>query len=264
MDKRPLQELCDQRGVTRRSIETLLNLLVPPENAIRIRNIEYYINALTHRSALKEYTARKGSNERLEYMGDAVIQLIVTEILYDKYPEEDEGFLTRVRTKLVRGASLSDWARHHDLGNLILMNSKALEKGWCGNEKILENTFEALVGALYKDIGQTACKTFIHSIIDGLTDFDEAIRDDNYKDILMRRMQLVHSDMVTNGVNKTRYGNEIMPLYTVVDTTGDDHQKTFHVVVSIEGVPYGSGAAKQKRQAEQMAAQEALGKLSNA
>lgn len=258
MEKRPLSELCVERGVNRKSMENVLNKFQNGTERIRIRNLDHYVNALTHRSALKEFVTPKGSNERLELLGDSVINLVVTDLLYTKYPNEDEGFLTRVRTKLVRGSSLCKWAHEHGIESLMLMNSKALEQNWCANAKKLEDTFEAIVGALFIDIGMPACKMFLLPIIEKLVDFDEAVKDNNYKDILMRRMQTVHSEMVAANINRTQYGTDIMPHYSVVKTTGEDHQKVFHVAVSVEGTVLGVGHATQKRQAEQIAAKEAL------
>lgn len=261
MDKRPLDDLCEARGVTRTTIEDMINKLRLPHERIRIRNVNHYVNSLTHRSALKEYVSAKGSNERLELIGDSVINLIVTDLLYRMYPREDEGFLTRVRTKLVRGKSLCEWAKVHEMDKLLLMNSKALDQSWNTNTKKLEDTFEAVVGALYVDMGIGACRSFLENIIEKTTNFDEAIQDDNYKDMLMRKMQTVHSEMVAANMQCSQYGVDIMPQYTVVDTSGEDHRKVFHVQVAIEGKVLGYGSAMQKRQAEQMAAKEALGAI---
>lgn len=258
MERRALLDLCAERGVTRKSIEKLLNKYQPPDEHIRIRNLDHYINALTHRSTLKEFVCPKGSNERMELLGDSIINFIVTDMLYKRFPHQDEGFLTRVRTKLVRGSSLHDWAVKHNLEELILMNSKALEQNWNTNAKKLEDTFEAIVGALYLDIGMSGCKAFLLRIINDVVDFDEAVKDNNYKDILMRRMQMVHSEMVNSNINKTQYGTDIMPQYSVIDTFGEDHQKIFKVAVSIDGKVLGTGQATQKRQAEQHAAYQAL------
>lgn len=258
MDRRPVEELCRMRGVHRQSIEDMLNSMREESERIRIRNLSHYVNSLTHRSALREFTSVKGSNERLELLGDCVLNLIVTDLLYRMYPREDEGFLTRVRTKLVRGQSLCTWAKLHNMDTMILMNTKALDNSWNTNTKKLEDTFEAVLGALYLDIGMATCRDFVENIIRKTTNFDEIILDDNYKDILMRKMQTIHSDMVANNMHKSQYGTEIMPLYTIVDTSGEDHQKVFHVQVSIEGRVLGSGSANQKRQAEQLAAKQAL------
>lgn len=260
-EKRPLEDLCAMRGVNRETIERMINALRKADECFRVRNLSLYTNALTHRSSLKEFHAPRGSNERLELMGDSVINLVVTDLLYRMFPKEDEGFLTRVRTKLVRGESLCGWARLHRMDELIMMNSKALEQGWYNNPKKLEDTFEAIVGAMYLDMGMNACKSFIENIVDKHVDFETVVQDDNYKDRLTRKMQCVHSDMVANNMNRTQYGEDIMPVYSVVGTSGNDHQKIFHVQVAIEGNVLGHGSAPQKRQAEQLAAQEALGKI---
>lgn len=263
--KKPLAELCKQRNLSRHTIEQALNfyiakdLKLEPEftEPIRIRNIDLFIQAFTHKSTLREYEVPKGHNERLEFLGDSVLSLVVTKFLYDRYPNENEGFLTRVRTKLVRSSSLCQWAKEMGLQDLMLMSSKALEQNWNCNPKKLEDVFEALVGALFLDQNVAACKRLLYPILDA-SNFNDVETDNNYKDRLLRKMQSVHSWAVTNNLNVYQYGEDLLPQYNLVGTNGADHCRTFKISVSVAGITLGFGENLKKRESEQQAAKMAL------
>ena len=157
---------------------------------------------------------------------------------------KQEGFLTKARTKLVRGNTLASLARKLQLDRWVLMDDKGMRNGWNSNDKVLEDTFEALVGAIYMDIGLLHAKKFILNIYNDpkLVDTDSIMIDDNYKDQLMRYCQTNKFDL---------------PLYPI-----DSHQNgVFNISVIVNGVILGSGTAKNKKQAEQHAAFEATKKL---
>jgi ribonuclease-3 len=224
---------------------------------IRIRNLDLYVQALTHKSTVREYDIPKGHNERLEFLGDVVLSMIVTKFLYDKYADENEGFLTRIWTKLVRSSSLCKWALQMGLDSLILMSSKALDQGWNQNPKKLEDVFEALIGALFEDQNIAACKRLLYPILEA-SDFTDVEQDNNYKDCLLRKMQSVHSWVVSQQLNTSQYGQDLLPVYHLVSTAGPDHKKVFMILVSVAGIHLDRGEHIKKRESEQLAAKVAL------
>ena len=219
---------------TREEIEKMLD--------IRIRNLSLYQEALLHKSAVKLYDAPK-SNERLEFIGDSVLNLIIARLLYDKYPSENEGFMTKLRTRIVSGQCLSEIARLMELHNHVRMNEKALKQGWNKNNRILEDVFEAIIGAVYLDLGLEMATTYVQSKLTKYVDFNDVLKDSNYKDILMRY---------------TQNSNLKLPLYAVTNENGPNHNKQFIVNVYINENGIGEGIAKNKKQAEQLAAKNAL------
>jgi ribonuclease-3 len=209
----------------------------------KVNNLAIYQKAFTHKSALKRYTLTE-SFETLEFMGDSVLGFLVTKLLFDKYEEKQEGFLTKARTKLVRGNMLANIARRLELDKWILMDEKGIRNGWNHNEKVLEDAFEALIGAIYLDLGLLHTKKFVLGIFSDETyvNMDCIMIDDNYKDRLMRYCQ----------ANKLS-----LPEYPILSHING----TFTVSVSINGAVLGQGSAKTKKQSEQFAALEALTQL---
>lgn len=199
----------------------------------KIQTLETYQNAFTHRSALKQYSV-KSSYETLEFLGDAVLSFVITKHLYDTYSEEHEGFLTKARTKIVRGKTLAVISQRLGLGEFILMDDKGIRNNWNKNPKILEDVLEALIGAIYIDLGILHAKQFImRTILSEPID----LKDDNYKDILMRWCQA------------QRYQ---LPIYTV--RSFENH--TFVIDMFIQGQYVSSGFGTTKKQAEQDAAEK--------
>jgi ribonuclease-3 len=179
---------------------------------------------------LKQY-AVKSSYETLEFLGDSVLGFVITKMLFDKYENEHEGFLTKARTKLVRGRTLADIATKLELSNFILMDDKGMRNQWFKNPKILEDVLEAFIGAIYLDIGVCQVKKFVAKHFE-MTNFE----DDNYKDIVMRWCQ---SKKVS------------LPEYRVVS-----HDRgVFIVNLYIDGVHMSYGTARTKKEAEQIAAE---------
>jgi len=229
--------------------EEQIQLIEPPEldsNEIdklvgtKVKDISLYLRAFTHKSALKKYTLTE-SFETLEFMGDSVLGFIITKMLFDRYEVEQEGFLTKARTKLVRGATLAHVARHLNLDRWVLMDDKGSRNGWMSNDKILEDVFEALVGAIYLDLGLLYAKRFVLDIFNNpdIIDMEKIMIDDNFKDQLMRYCQ---------------QSKIPLPMYTV-----ESHDsKTFTVSVTVNDSKVGVGSASTKKQAEQNAAQEGL------
>lgn len=202
-------------------------------------NMKLYTKAFTHKSYTKD---KLQCNERLEFVGDAVLNLIIGHYLYEKYPNENEGFLTRIRTKLVSGKNLSLIAKEKKFNKYIKMNERALNKEWNNNPRILEDVCESFIGALFLDRGYETCKTWI---LDNIIpqDDDELQKDNNYKDILMKHIQT--KNMKT-------------PIYKVFKEDGPDHSKTFTVQVYVNDMLLSNGKGLTKKIAEQDGAKKAL------
>jgi len=210
-----------------------------------IGDLTLYRRALTHRSLLRgDPDQHLRSNERLEFLGDALIDLVVSEALYDRFPEEDEGHLTRLRAKLVSGPALAQYARRMDLGRHLLMSKNAEQGQGRNNPNILADAFEALAGAVYLDRGYSAAIQFVHDhALDPFDLKDVAARDQNYKSQLLERMQAE---------------GRPQPTYRVVHEEGPSHEKTFTVEAMVGKTAYARGTAGNKQEAEQEAARRTL------
>lgn len=143
-----------------------------------------YIEAFTHISASKE--TKVSSLERLEFLGDSVISFVVAKYLFDTYPKEDEGFLTRLRTKLTCSATLANFARILGLADYVIMNGVSMVSNWNTNDRVLEDVFEALVGAVYLDRGLCVAKSFFLGLVEKYVDKQDLLENSNFKDILSK------------------------------------------------------------------------------
>ncbi|MBI2624234.1 ribonuclease III [Candidatus Parcubacteria bacterium] len=190
--------------------------------------------ALVHRSYLNENPGfRLDQNERLEFLGDAVLELVVTEALYAKYPDKPEGELTNLRAALVNANMLSDVARGLDFNeHLLLSRGEAKDEGRA-RQYILANAFEAVVGAIYLDRGYAAAGSFIERVL--LPHLPHIVEKKLYKDPKSRFQEVAQDRM------------GITPTYEVLDEWGPDHEKHFVVGVFIgkELVAKGDGPSKQ-------------------
>jgi ribonuclease-3 len=207
---------------------------------VKITNIALYQKAFTHKSAMKKYTLSE-SFETLEFMGDSVLNLIVTKYLFDRYEDRQEGFLTKARTKLVRGETLARIASKLGLERWILMDDKGIRNGWNKNPKVLEDVLEALIGAIYLDLGLVRARDFVLNLITDpeYIDMNCLMVDDNHKDRLMRYCQSTKIDL---------------PVYSIESHVNG----IFTISVEVDGTVMGVGVAKNKKQAEQVAAMESL------
>ncbi|MDX1421096.1 MAG: ribonuclease III [Rubricoccaceae bacterium] len=227
-------------GVTRRDIERLVGMPVG--------DLGLYEHALRHRSMFRGTTTTgTESNERLEFLGDAVLGAAVAERLYDEFPDRDEGFLTRMRANLVNGQTLADYARAIGLGPLILMSDNMASSEGRENQTILADAFEAIVGALYLDLGFGAARGFVFDLLDRLVDLPAvSAQRSNYKSMLLEFVQ-------ARGWPQ--------PTYEVAVEEGPSHDRRFTIDVLVDGAARGRGTARSKKQAEQAAAREALDAL---
>ena len=204
-----------------------------------INNEEIYQQAFMHKSASPESLE---SNERLEFIGDSVLGLVVTSYLYEKYPNENEGFLTRIRTKLVSGKALYKIAENLHFFKYITMNEKGMKNEWYKNPRILEDSLEAFIGSIYLDLGLNVATQFIHRNIIVKLDNDSLLEDNNYKDILMRYVQ----------------GRKMnLPEYRLNESINDNN-KLFTVQIYLQGKFVSEGSHKVKKQAEQISAKRTL------
>tara|TARA_R100000951_G_scaffold111374_1_gene110328 strand:- start:194 stop:889 length:696 start_codon:yes stop_codon:yes gene_type:complete len=203
----------------------------------KIKNLDLYQKAFTHKSALKEYEQFTESFETLEFIGDSVLGFVITKFLFDQFESKQEGFLTKARTKLVRGETLANIAKILGLEKMVIMDEKGMRNGWNNNPKILEDVFEALIGALYMDLGLLHAKEFVLRIYNDpkYIDLNLIMIDDNFKDHLMRYCQL---------------NNWQLPEYRV----SGHHEGIFYIDIYVNGQFMSRGAAKSKKQAEQNAA----------
>ena len=198
--------------------------------------------ALTHRSV------NSSNNERLEYLGDAVLGFIVAEILYQRFPDASEGLLTRKRASLVKKETLADIAKDLQLGDLIRLGEGEKKSGGWRRDSILSNTLEALLGAIYLDSDFQQCRAVIHRIYDNL--ISTLTLEDSGKDAKTALQEYLQSRKSS------------LPKYTVIAEEGEAHDKVFTVSCEVDGLDQQIFATgKNKRAAEQSAAAKILNVL---
>lgn len=203
--------------------------------------------ALTHRSYLNENRDAIEDNERLEFLGDAVLDFIVAEWLYHHYPEKPEGDLTRLRAALVHTDQLAMFARKINLGGALRLGRGEVQAGGRDKATLLCDTFEALIGALYLYGGISAVSQFMVPLLSD--DADEILKnhiDDDTKSRLQEWAQ-------GHGFSS--------PKYILISEDGPDHEKSFEMEVRIGSNPFGRGVGPSKQTAEKIAAKNALIKL---
>ncbi len=205
-------------------------------------------NALLHRSHIHVTGQdREQSNERLEFLGDAVLGLVANEELYHRYPDRSEGDLTKMKSLLVCGAHLSEVAIEFDLGANIRMSRSEAATGGRQRSSILADTTEALIGAVYLDGGLSPAREVIKRLV--LKSADDVLERRSLRNYKSRLQELIQS----------RYKSP--PRYKVVKVAGPDHNRVFQVSVSFNGEVLGLGEGRNKKTAEQQAARLALEKL---
>lgn len=205
------------------------------------------IRALTHRSYLNEHPEALEDNERLEFLGDAVLDFLVGAWLYNRFPEMPEGNLTRLRSALVRTENLAQFATSIDLGEVMLLGHGESEGGGRERPALLCATFEALIGAIYIDQGIGVVQEFIAPLLESATQMIiTSNKDKDPKSTLQEWAQ-------SQGLGT--------PYYQTVSSYGPDHAKSFEVEVRIGNTIYGSGVGQSKQSAAKQAAEEALKEL---
>ena len=214
----------------------------------KITDIGLFETAFTHRSYLNEHTEYKNpSNERLEFLGDAVLQLLSSEFLYMKYPQSPEGDLTNFRASIVCTPSLAEEAKKLGYGSFLYLSKGEEATGGRNREYILANTFEAVLGALFLEKGLDFCRNFVQEKL--LYKVDSIVKAEAFKDAKSKYQEAAQE----------KFG--VTPRYDVIESWGMDHDKTFKVGVYLNDNLKGVGEGKSKQRAEQNAAVDALDKL---
>jgi ribonuclease III len=205
-------------------------------------NLSLLTRALTHRSYVNENQNALEDNERLEFLGDAVLDFIVGEWVFHRFPEMPEGDLTKVRSSLVRNDRLAELARHLDLGSALRLGRGERASGGHRRINLLGSTFEALLGALYLDSDLEKVKRFVIPLLDQMR---ESVLDE-INDPKSQLQEITQS---------LKLGT---PHYRVVETNGPDHARIFTVEVEVAGEVKGRGSGSSKSNAEHAAAKDAL------
>lgn len=204
-------------------------------------------NACTHRSFLNENRGEDiEHNERLEFLGDAVLELVVTSFLFRKYPQKAEGELTAFRSAIVNTVSLTKVAEHLDLNSYLLMSKGEAKDTGRARSIILANAVEALIGAIYMDQGYNASANFISDHILNVIDIDDIVAKKSWLDAKSRFQE------------RAQEKAGLTPSYKTLKETGPDHNKQFTLGVFLGDVQIATGAGASKQEAEQMAAEKAL------
>ncbi|MCR4327930.1 MAG: ribonuclease III [Patescibacteria group bacterium] len=215
---------------------------------VPIGNVDLYYAALTHRSYLNEEPHwPHGHNERLEYLGDAVLELVVSEDLYLKFPDDPEGKLTLLRAALVNYQFLARVAEDINLNSFLLMSRGENRDVGKAREVILANAMEALIGAIYLDQGLGEAKKFIDRFV--MVSLGEIVRNGSYKDAKSELQELIQEK------------KKVTPSYRVLDENGPAHKRTFRIGVYFgeDLIAEGEGLSKQEGEVE--AARKALEKV---
>ncbi|MBI5629349.1 MAG: ribonuclease III [Elusimicrobia bacterium] len=203
------------------------------------RNPELLKEALSHKSYASE-TQSGVCNERLEFLGDSILAAVVAHQLYDDYPLEDEGRLSKKKSQLVSRPSLAHWAADLNLGAYLYLGIGEESSGGRARQSLLANAIEAIIGALYLDGGYQAVARFIRQWCAGR---HAHLKETDYKSRLQEVLQKKH---------------KVPPSYEMIHAVGPDHDKTFQIVVHMGKRILGRGSGKSKKDAEQSAACNAL------
>ena len=205
-------------------------------------NKQLIIEALTHKSHKKPY-----NNERLEFLGDAVLDLIVGEFLFIEFPEEAEGVLSKIRASLVNESGFTKLANKLGLGDYIYLSPAEESNDGRNKPSLLSNAFEAVIGATYLEAGLAQCQKITVSLLkETYPKIDLNTLSKDYKTALQELTQATHG---------------VTPLYTMLGSSGPDHKKEFEIEVSLNGEPIAKAKGKSKKEAQQKAAKIALDKL---
>lgn len=206
-------------------------------------NLKLYQKAFIHKSVLRflanqEEESLRTSYERYEFLGDSVLNLVIANFVFHRYPDKDEGFLTRIRTKLVNGKTLAFLSRKLNLNKYLIISRNVENIGGRNNDRFLEDIFEAFICSINLDLGFKYAEKFILDTINEHINFVDLEEDNNYKDILLRKCQ---------------QSIQVNPEYELVETSGPAHKKMFTSVVIIRGKKYSEGTSKTKKESEQIA-----------
>lgn len=210
-----------------------------------VRDLDLLEQALVHSSWLHEHPdAARGHNERLEFLGDAVVNLAISEALYARHPDEDEGALSARRAAIVSTTGLARLANRIDLGEQLLLGEGESQRSGRRRPSLLASSFEALAGALYLDLGYERVRTWLMSLAEPELALETPV------------ISLKSPKSRLQEYTQRRTGER--PEYRLVDATGPDHEKSFRVEVWVDGVVLGAGEGASRREAETAAAAQAI------
>lgn len=210
---------------------------------VKPEHVEIFRQALTHKSYLGEGHDVL-CNQTMEFLGDAVLEMVISDYLYHQFPDKQEGFLTKARSSIVSGTSLSAAAKKIGFASALLMSTGEEMSGGRNRSSMLADAFEALIAAIYLTKGYNDARDFIlKSLDDKLSSINEETFNYNYKS----RLQEICQESF-----------KATPSYVLISSEGYDHDKTFTAEVLLNNNPIGRGQGKSKKQAEQQAAQQAL------
>ena len=199
--------------------------------------------ALTHRSWVNEHKGERNSNERLEFLGDAILEFVASKELFNQFLDKEEGYLTALRANLVNTVALAEVARKLELGPELFLSKGEEDGGGRSNTSLLADTVEAIIGSIFIDRGIVPAEAFIKENL--LSEVDKKASEP-LKDAKSRLQELVQAKGLT------------APKYQVVEESGPDHDKKFVIEVSVDGKTWGRGEGKSKGSAEQEAARQVL------
>lgn len=214
---------------------------------IKYHNIDLLEKALTHRSYLNEHNDVDQSNERLEFLGDAVLQFLSSKFLYNKFSQSPEGFLTNLRAALVCTSSLAAASREIGVGKFLKLSKGEEESGGRDKDYILANAFEAILGSIYLDCDITQSDVFLSTYL--FPRLDDIIRNGTFKDYKSKLQE----------ITQERFSDT--PIYKELKAWGPDHDKNFVMGVYLGGKLFAQGEGKSKQRAEQEAARIAIEKI---
>lgn len=226
-----------------KNLDLLMNTI-----GYKFKNIDLLKEAITHSSYANEHSYLKiNDNEKLEFLGDSVMDLITTEYITELYDFFREGELSKIKSQIISEAVFSTISEDINLGDYLLLSNGEIVSGGKKKKSILGDAFEALIGAIFKDSNyETARKVALRFLKDKIEHLNEIEGVLDYKTELQEYVQ-------------SKY--KIIPEYVLIETTGPDHSKTFKVSCVVNGKVMGYGTAKSKKKAEKIAAQHALENL---
>jgi len=208
---------------------------------IKFKNSKLLMEAFTHKSYAIEH-GLTADNERMEFLGDSIISAVVAHFLFKRYPAVNEGHLSRVKSQIVSRASLSQWGQDLNLGEYLFLSQGEEATGGRTRESLLGNVYESLVGAIFLDQGFSRAQRFIMRH-------------------LAKKKRIVETDFKSRLQEMIQKKYKAPPSYLVTKETGPDHAKIFSLEVRMNKKVLGTGEGRSKKEAEQMAAKEALKKL---
>lgn len=219
--------------------------------------------ALTHRSYVNENPGASGDNERLEFLGDAVLGFVVAEMLYRMYPTINEAQLTHLRSRLVDEKQLGKLGAEYGLGELMRLGKGTAKEGGRVNPSLLNDTFEATLGAYFLDAGIESVRRYILNIFQPLAKqlVDDSLAAQSHKEEGVSQLQETFVDSKNRFQQWALANYKTKPEYQIIDESGPDHAKKFTAQVSINDQLYGVGTAYRKQEAEKKAAEAALDQI---